>query len=602
MSNPPPVASNPTFDPYQHWLGIPPEERPAHFYRLLGLPLLESNPQAISSAADHWLNFFSSVQGEYAPPAQYLYQEILQAKTALLDPNYKPQYDTWLRQAYPQYFNEAPARTPPPASSSPSSTSSVSQKKSQSPPTTSLPQKSPAAAKSKENATPRRRKASTKKKSSTLLPGASAPKSTGLPQPSSPKQSSQVAAKKKAPLAAPGAGLLPNAAKPTPTGALPTPQAPSAVPPQEDLFADRKPAANPFVVASEEDSSAALSARKRSQGDWTRWLFSPISIGLAVGALLVGFLFSGMLFSDEETEVAENNPEGLLNPSQEELNAIELEEAASDKEEETSEEENTSNRPERSSLRPDGSGEMISAFSSDRPEPEPEETPDPMENPDSPLPSNFAMPGNSPNSMASPSSMTPAEPAAPEFSAEEDRKEQDEALKQVLTFARLALAEREFEVVPVYLEEASLYASTPEQQDEVARVDELFQYVEVFWQSVTEGCASLQPGATIYIDGKKATVVSASDSSIEIEQDGRPRRFGSLTHPQVPVPLILTLAEQYLSDDAENLIFFGAFHAMDRHGDRQEARLIWEEAQQRGDDRVKTIIQQIIGELDIPRP
>jgi hypothetical protein len=41
-----------TFDPYHTWLGIPPEERPAHHYRLLGLKAFEGNLDVIEHAAD----------------------------------------------------------------------------------------------------------------------------------------------------------------------------------------------------------------------------------------------------------------------------------------------------------------------------------------------------------------------------------------------------------------------------------------------------------------------------------------------------------------------------------------------------------------------
>ncbi len=33
--------SDPNFDPYHKWLGIPPDEQPANHYRLLGLELFE---------------------------------------------------------------------------------------------------------------------------------------------------------------------------------------------------------------------------------------------------------------------------------------------------------------------------------------------------------------------------------------------------------------------------------------------------------------------------------------------------------------------------------------------------------------------------------
>ena len=35
------------FDPYHHWLGIPPEEQPLHHYRLLGIRVFEDNDDLV---------------------------------------------------------------------------------------------------------------------------------------------------------------------------------------------------------------------------------------------------------------------------------------------------------------------------------------------------------------------------------------------------------------------------------------------------------------------------------------------------------------------------------------------------------------------------
>ena len=43
--------SDPHFDPYHKWLGIPPEDQPANHYRLLGLELFESDRDVIDSAS-----------------------------------------------------------------------------------------------------------------------------------------------------------------------------------------------------------------------------------------------------------------------------------------------------------------------------------------------------------------------------------------------------------------------------------------------------------------------------------------------------------------------------------------------------------------------
>ena len=55
------VAPQP-FDPYHKWLGIPPTERPPTWYRLLGIPLFESDPDVIDAAADQRMTHLRKYQ------------------------------------------------------------------------------------------------------------------------------------------------------------------------------------------------------------------------------------------------------------------------------------------------------------------------------------------------------------------------------------------------------------------------------------------------------------------------------------------------------------------------------------------------------------
>ena len=50
------------FDPYHKWLGIPPEEQPAHHYRLLGIKLFEFDADVIDAAAEQRTVFLRSFQ------------------------------------------------------------------------------------------------------------------------------------------------------------------------------------------------------------------------------------------------------------------------------------------------------------------------------------------------------------------------------------------------------------------------------------------------------------------------------------------------------------------------------------------------------------
>lgn len=89
-----------SFDPYYTWLGIPPDEQPADHYRLLGLRLFESHPDAISNAADRQLMMLRTFQtGAHSTESRQLLGEVLAAKICLLNPEQKAAYDEHLRRS-----------------------------------------------------------------------------------------------------------------------------------------------------------------------------------------------------------------------------------------------------------------------------------------------------------------------------------------------------------------------------------------------------------------------------------------------------------------------------------------------------------------------
>lgn len=87
------------FDPYYKWLGIPPEEQPAHFYRLLGLRVYEPDFDVIQSAVDRMMAHLRTLQvGQHALQSQQILNEVSFARITLLDPVKKHDYDTVLQR------------------------------------------------------------------------------------------------------------------------------------------------------------------------------------------------------------------------------------------------------------------------------------------------------------------------------------------------------------------------------------------------------------------------------------------------------------------------------------------------------------------------
>ncbi len=86
------------FDPYQKWLGIPREEQPPNFYRLLRLKTLEPNPAVIDATSAKLAAYLEArSKGKNAEHAQRLLGEVAAARACLLDPAKKAEYDGTLR-------------------------------------------------------------------------------------------------------------------------------------------------------------------------------------------------------------------------------------------------------------------------------------------------------------------------------------------------------------------------------------------------------------------------------------------------------------------------------------------------------------------------
>ncbi len=89
-----------SFDPYHAWLGIPPEEQPPDYYRLLDLRPFEEDPDVIATAADGRVGGLHAYQaGSLAGVARRLLSEVADAKSCLLNPTRKAAYDKGLRQS-----------------------------------------------------------------------------------------------------------------------------------------------------------------------------------------------------------------------------------------------------------------------------------------------------------------------------------------------------------------------------------------------------------------------------------------------------------------------------------------------------------------------
>ncbi len=85
------------FDPYQNWLGIPPQEQPPNYYRLLTLKPLETDLDLITRTVDKLTAYLQArSKGKNAAHALRLLDEVSVARACLLDPASKAVYDSAL--------------------------------------------------------------------------------------------------------------------------------------------------------------------------------------------------------------------------------------------------------------------------------------------------------------------------------------------------------------------------------------------------------------------------------------------------------------------------------------------------------------------------
>ena len=90
------------FDPYYKWLGIPPRDQPANYYRLLSIELFESDSEVIDAAARRLAVYVKSCAvGPHQAEAKKLLSEIVAARSTLLDPKRRAAYDQQLASPPP---------------------------------------------------------------------------------------------------------------------------------------------------------------------------------------------------------------------------------------------------------------------------------------------------------------------------------------------------------------------------------------------------------------------------------------------------------------------------------------------------------------------
>lgn len=94
------MSTSTGFDPYYRWLGIRDAGQPPNHYRLLGLNMFEDDPEVITGAAMRQIRHVRTYQlGEHGDLCHKILNELALAKSTLLNPQERLQYDRQIRLA-----------------------------------------------------------------------------------------------------------------------------------------------------------------------------------------------------------------------------------------------------------------------------------------------------------------------------------------------------------------------------------------------------------------------------------------------------------------------------------------------------------------------
>jgi hypothetical protein len=201
-------------------------------------------------------------------------------------------------------------------------------------------------------------------------------------------------------------------------------------------------------------------------------------------------------------------------------------------------------------------------------------------------------------------------PPAPPASAKPTR---DELMKlsKVLTLARDAFSEHNFELGQKQIAEAEKLAKTPEHQALVERLRRVGEMAKQFREAVSAAIQGLEAGEVFKVGtSTQVAVVETFPDKIIVRIAGQNRTYNITEMPQ---GLAVALADMSLdASDPRNRVVKGAYVALGKNSDSDaiaKAKTWWEEAQLGGVDvsdlmpffTDKYDFQKELAELDAPK-
>lgn len=172
-------------------------------------------------------------------------------------------------------------------------------------------------------------------------------------------------------------------------------------------------------------------------------------------------------------------------------------------------------------------------------------------------------------------------------SADEAEEKQTAALQKV----RGLLAARDLPGAKEARAEAAAIEGPVEFQNERARVETLYDAIEMFWRSVDDGGKTLQGGEELMIGEQLVAVVEYADATLVLRVAGTNRTY---TLKNMPPRIALELAYRVLKrESATNQVLFACFLLIDPKGDRKMAKGLFESADKGGVETAKYLMPEL---------
>jgi len=169
-----------------------------------------------------------------------------------------------------------------------------------------------------------------------------------------------------------------------------------------------------------------------------------------------------------------------------------------------------------------------------------------------------------------------------------------DAFTRAVADARTALTDRDLAAASKYVQLASAEVRTPENHDQVDRLETMLDNLIQFWNGIRASMVKLQAAEEIVIRDTRVVVVDGSRDRLTVKAEGRVRHFRIET---MPTSLVMALVRQNFGHDPGSKAVIATFLAVDPKGDRDLARQYWQEAAGAGVD-----CQKLVTELDAMPP